>query len=189
MAESVPGFETLLAWLNQHLGSSYPFTGVVDTVNVAEVDSFLARMQLLMNNLVITTDAKDAVVEINTWRSELKSEPKSDSPPGFVSLECIEKYKVRLMLIRDQLVNDRKAFRQIDNETCKFATGREPTANTEVTGKAWTTPKKDKERDAGLLTKRQLLLAENGIKDAKPLKAGKRGTPFFDKPVPRFRRS
>jgi hypothetical protein len=189
MAESVPGFETLLAWLNQHLGSSYPFTGVVDTVNVAEVDSFLARMQLLMNNLVITTDAKDAVVEINTWRSELKSEPKSDSPPGFVSLECIEKYKVRLMLIRDQLVNDRKAFRQIDNETCKFATGREPTANAEVTGKAWTTPKKDKERDAGLLTKRQLLLAENGIKDAKPLKAGKRGTPFFDKPVPRFRRS
>jgi hypothetical protein len=188
MAYAISNRLTLLSWLNRHLGASYPFDGVGDRVHVRELDSFLERMCSLMKNLVITTDASEAVVNVATWRSELKALLIPGAPPSFVSLDVVENHKKRLMLIRDQIVKDHEASRQMAWESCGFATGREETPNSEVTGTAWATSKKDKERDGRLLTKRQLLLAEKGRNDAKPLKTTKKRGSFFEKPVPCFKR-
>ena len=188
MVYAINNSMTLLSWLNRHLGAAYPFTDVGDGVHVSELDSFLERMHSLMKNLVITTIANDAVWSISTWRIELKPLLIPEAPPSFVSLDVVENHKKRLMLIRDQLVKDHEASRQMACDSCGFATGREETPNSEVTGTAWNTSKKDRERGERLLTKRHLLLAEKGKKDAKPLKMGKKGVSFFEKPVPCFKR-
>lgn len=181
MASATNNSRTMLAWVNQHLGPSYPFEGVGDRVHVKELDCFLERMHFLMKSIVITTVADEAVAKISVWRSELAPFLAPDAEPSFVTADSLAMHKKRLEILRDQLVEDEEARDSLARETCRFATGREPTTNQEVTGVAWVTSKLQKERDARILAKRQLLIASQMRDEAKPLKSSKKGTRFFDK--------
>jgi hypothetical protein len=188
MAYAISNSQTMISWLNDNLGPSYPFDEVGSQVPVKELDSFLARMHFLMKSLVITDLANEAVSKMITWRVELEPFLNPDAPPSFVSADSLAMHKQRLMILRDQLVKDHETSAALARDNCPFATGQEPTANPEVTGAAWGTSKRDKERDERILTKRQLMIADMGRDEAKPLKGSKKGKRFFEKEAPCFRR-